>query len=187
MTDDSELGLMNAMLTQSHNDKNPEMLAHVKRGPLAPPTKEEQIQYLLTSKRRDEDRILNSNYYAMEHVISYQRRVQATKTNFLQRGKRTTLGILKDFGTKIIPTPQPLSLKSSLICRHCFCAFARQDWWDRLLMQTMCCITSNIVGLRVISVPCDMFDAPQQELRHRRRPSCSKAQFLSKQLLYNVP
>ncbi len=96
------MGLMNAMLTQSHNDKNPEMLAHVKRGPLAPPTKEEQIKYLLTSKRRDEDRILNSNYYAMEHVISYQRRIQATKQNFLQRGKRTPLGILKDWWDRLL-------------------------------------------------------------------------------------
>ncbi len=107
------------------------MLAHVRRGPLAPPTKEEQIQYLLTSRRRDADRILNSNYYAMEHVISYQRRIvlqvmrhplpvanhphpciaqnelriQATKQNFLQRGKRTPLGVLK-------------------------------DWWDRLPVET---------------------------------------------------
>ncbi len=88
--------------SRSHNDKNPEMLAHVKRGPLAPPTEEEQIQYLLMSKRRDEDRIQNSNYYAMEHVISYQRRIQATKKNFLQRGKRTPIGILRDWWERLL-------------------------------------------------------------------------------------
>ncbi len=61
-------------------DKNPEMTAHVKRGPLSAPSEEEMVEYLLTSKRRDQDRILNSNTYALEHVISYQRRTTERKT-----------------------------------------------------------------------------------------------------------
>ena len=41
LSDDAELGLMQAMVTITHNDNCPEMLASVRRGPLAPPTDEE--------------------------------------------------------------------------------------------------------------------------------------------------
>ena len=33
----------------------------------------------------------------MEHVLSYQRRVHATKTSFLKRNVMTPLGIVKDW------------------------------------------------------------------------------------------
>ena len=81
MSEDAEMGLMQAMLTQSHNDSSPEMLAAVRRGPCSPPTNEEMIEYLLTRKRRDQDRPAFEHFSA-EHVLSYQRRIQATKKHF---------------------------------------------------------------------------------------------------------
>ena len=41
MSDDSELGLMQAMVTVTHNDSCPEMLAAIRRGPFATPTEED--------------------------------------------------------------------------------------------------------------------------------------------------
>ena len=96
MSEDAEMGLMQAMLTQSHNDKSPEMLAAVRRGPFSPPTDEEMIEYLLSRKRRDQDRPAFEHYSA-EHVLSYQRRIQATKKHFMKRGKPTPLGRLIDW------------------------------------------------------------------------------------------
>ena len=96
MSEDAEMGLMQAMLTQSHNDSSPEMLAAVRRGPYSPPTNEEMIKYLLTRKRRDQDRPAFEHFSA-EHVLSYQRRVNTTKKHFMIRGKRTPLGRLIDW------------------------------------------------------------------------------------------
>ena len=96
MSEDAEMGLMQAMLTQSHNDKSPEMLAAVRRGPFSTPTDEEMIEYLLTRKRRNQDRP-PFEHFSAEHVLSYQRRIQATKQHFMKRGKRTPLGRLIDW------------------------------------------------------------------------------------------
>ena len=95
MSEDAEMGLMQAMLTQSHNDSSPEMLAAVRRAPCSSPTNEEMLEYLLTRKRRDQDRPAFEHFSA-EHVLSYQRRVQVTKSHFMIRGKRTPLGRLID-------------------------------------------------------------------------------------------
>ena len=46
MSDDSELGLMQSMVTVTHNDSCPEMLAAIRRGPFATPT-EEDPAYIL--------------------------------------------------------------------------------------------------------------------------------------------
>ena len=43
ITDDAEGGLMQAMVTITHNNRAPEMLAAVRRGPFAVPTKHEKI------------------------------------------------------------------------------------------------------------------------------------------------
>ena len=67
MTEESELGLMQSMLTQSHNDRCPEMLAAARRGPHSPPTDEEMYEYLLTRKRRDQDRP-SFETHSVEHV-----------------------------------------------------------------------------------------------------------------------
>ena len=50
MSDDAELGLMQAMVTVTANDSSPEMLAAIRRGPFAEPTDDEFIEYLLTKK-----------------------------------------------------------------------------------------------------------------------------------------
>ena len=71
------MGLMQAMLTQSHNDRCPEMAATVRRGPLAKPNDEEMIEYLLTRRRREQDAV-KVGHHSLEHVLSYQRRIQVT-------------------------------------------------------------------------------------------------------------
>ena len=35
--------------------------------------------------------------YAFEHVLFYQRRIQATKKHFMRRNKKTPLGIIQDW------------------------------------------------------------------------------------------
>ena len=96
LTDEAELGMMQAMVTISHNDYCPEMLAAIRRGPMAAPTDEEQVEHLLTRVRRDRQRPRFENF-AMEHVLSFQRRIHATKEHFFVRGKRTPLGIVEDW------------------------------------------------------------------------------------------
>ena len=56
ITDDSENGMMQSMVTVTHNDACPEMLAAIRRGPMSQPTDEEVIEYLLQRKRRDQER-----------------------------------------------------------------------------------------------------------------------------------
>ena len=73
ITDDAECGIMQAMVTISHNDNCAELLATVRRGVGARPTEEEYIEYLLSRKKRSQERP-PTEYYALEHVLSYQRR-----------------------------------------------------------------------------------------------------------------
>ena len=96
MSDEAELDLMQAMVTVTANDSCPEMLAAIRRGPLAAPTAEENIEYLLTRKRRDQERPPFENH-SFEHVLSFQRRVSALKSNFMQRGALTPLGRVSDW------------------------------------------------------------------------------------------
>jgi hypothetical protein len=63
---------------------------------MAQPTDEEMIEYLLQRKRRDQERPAFENH-SLEHVIAFQRRVQSLKDNFMRRGSRTPLGIVKDW------------------------------------------------------------------------------------------
>ena len=96
ISDDAELGLMQAMITVTANDSNPEMLAAIRRGPFAAPTEEEFVEYLLTRKRRDQERPAFENH-SLEHVLSFQRRVNAIKTSFMNRNKKTPLGRIRDW------------------------------------------------------------------------------------------
>ena len=82
------------------NDFAPEMLASARRGPFAEPTATERVEYLLTRLRTERTRLDHENY-ALEHCISYQRRVAATKDAFMRRGKLTPLGILGDWWDRI--------------------------------------------------------------------------------------
>ncbi len=72
------------------------MLANIRRGPFAPATEEEKLEYLLTRVRKDKTRP-NFENYPLEHVLSFQRRVFETKKQFMIRGKRTPLGIVRDW------------------------------------------------------------------------------------------
>ena len=96
LTDEAELGLMTCMVTVTANDSSPEMLAAIRRGPFAAPTDEELIEYLLQRKRRDQERPA-FEHYSLEHVLAFQRRVWNLKDCFMRRGKRTPLGIIRDW------------------------------------------------------------------------------------------
>ena len=96
LTEEHELGMMSTMTTITHNDLSPEILASIRRGPFSSPTEVEQIEYLLTSHAAERTRCDFENY-GTEHVLSFQRRVAATKQEFMVRGKMTPLGITKDY------------------------------------------------------------------------------------------
>ena len=82
-------------VTITHNNKSPEMLAHVRRGPLARPTAAERIEHLLT--RVPKKSSVAFGEHALEHTLSFQRRVHAIKADFLWRGRPTPLGITQDY------------------------------------------------------------------------------------------
>ena len=96
MSDDSELGLMQSMVTVTHNDSTPEMLAAIRRGPFAVPTDEEAIEYLLKRKPRDRARPAFEQH-SVEHVLSFQRRVYHMKKKFMVRNQLTPLGRMVDW------------------------------------------------------------------------------------------
>ena len=81
----------------THNDRVPELLAVIRRGPFAEPTETEQIEYLFTRVRAKRDTMDFENY-AFEHVLSYQRRIQATKEHFSGGTRRRRLGSFKTGG-----------------------------------------------------------------------------------------
>ena len=117
---------MQIMVTITQNNRNPEMLAavrpgcfflcglslcrtplrradfnsYVRRGPFSPPTAQEKIEYLLTRLPKTEAR-KDFESHALEHVMSFQRRVVACKREFLARQKRTPLGIVEDYWDKL--------------------------------------------------------------------------------------
>ena len=83
-------------VTITHNNRCAEMLAHVRRGPFARPTTEERIEHLLTRVHKKSNVAFGA--YALEHTLSFQRRVHAIKVDFLlRRGRATPLGITQDF------------------------------------------------------------------------------------------
>ena len=72
------------------------MLASIRRGPFAKPTDVEFIEYMLQKKPKDQERPCFENY-SLEHVISFQRRVNAIKSKFMSRNERTPLGRIRDW------------------------------------------------------------------------------------------
>ena len=80
----------------THNDLVPEQLANMRRGPFAPPTESEKVEYLMTRVKMDRQRSHFENY-GLEHVLSYQRRISATKEHFMRRNMKGPLGIVRDF------------------------------------------------------------------------------------------
>jgi len=91
LTDSTELGMFQTMTTISHNDSCPEMLAVVRRGPGARPRDHEMIEYLMGHKPKTQERPVVEEY-ALEHVLSFQRRVVEFKRWFMRRGEMTPLG-----------------------------------------------------------------------------------------------
>ena len=95
VVDDAEKGPPSTMTTVTQNDSSSEMLAAIRRGPLAPPTEDEQLEYLVGIHDMDSSRP-EFERYAYEHVLSYQRRVQALKKEFMQRYRTTPRGVYTD-------------------------------------------------------------------------------------------
>ena len=90
------MGMMQRMATITHNDQAPELLAVIRRGPFSEPTETEQIEYLFTRVRAKREKMDFENF-AFEHVLSYQRRTQTTKEQFMRRNEKTPLGIIQDW------------------------------------------------------------------------------------------
>ena len=82
-------------VTITHNNRCAEMLAHIRRGPFARPTAEERIEHLLTRVHKKSS--VSFGAFALEHTLSFQRRVHAIKADFLYRGRATPLGITQDY------------------------------------------------------------------------------------------
>ena len=72
------------------------MLANIRRGPFAQPDESEKCEYLFTRVKASQKRP-NFEDFALEHVLSYQRRVNAIKDEFMVRNKKTPLGIVRDW------------------------------------------------------------------------------------------
>ena len=87
---------MQSMVTITHNNRCAEMLAAVRRGPFAFPTQEERIEYLLARTRKSSCAVAFAEH-ALEHTLSFQRRVRSIKRDFLKRGTATPLGITQDY------------------------------------------------------------------------------------------
>ena len=92
----SVAGIMHSMVTITHNNRSPEMLAVVRRGPFARPTPEEKIEHLLTRVRKSGSSVAFADH-ALEHTLSFQRRVHSIKVDFLKRCAKTPLGITHDY------------------------------------------------------------------------------------------
>ena len=83
-------------VTITQHDRLAEMLAAVRRGPLATPDEFEKIEYLFTRVKKGQA-VWRFDRFALEHTLSYQRRVHAIKTNFMVRQQPTPLGVLVDY------------------------------------------------------------------------------------------
>ena len=86
---------MQSMVTITHNNRCAEMLATVRRGPFAAPTQEEKIEFLLTRMKKSDCKVAFADH-ALEHTLSFQRRVRFIKQDFLKRGVATPLGITQE-------------------------------------------------------------------------------------------
>jgi hypothetical protein len=87
---------MQSMVTITHNNRCAEMLATVRRGPFARPTPEERIEFLLTRVRKTDCKVAFADH-ALEHTLSFQRRVHSIKQGFLKRAVTTPLGVTQDY------------------------------------------------------------------------------------------
>ena len=99
LSDDSENGLMQTMLTVTLNDSSPELAACIRRGPFAIPDEHEMVEYLLNRKRTIR---APAEKHGVYHVIAYQRRLHQIKAEFFARAGDTPLGRLKDWWDRCV-------------------------------------------------------------------------------------
>ena len=83
------------MVTMTQNDSSPELLAHARRGPCAPPRGEELFEYIST-RRAPSHRRADIQQDPAAATLSFERRNHAQKTEFLRRYARTPLGVCID-------------------------------------------------------------------------------------------
>ena len=79
------------MVTISHNDYCPELLAAIRRETFAAPAEEDKVEHLVVNSRSSHQTM------AFEHVLSLEWCVQAAKQHFFVRNKRTPLGHFEDW------------------------------------------------------------------------------------------
>ena len=101
-------------VTITQHDRLAEMLAAVRRGPLATPDELEKIEYLFTRVKKGQA-VWRFDRFALEHTLSYQRRVHAIKTNFMMRQQPTPLGVLVDYWDRTLA-----GNAASLSCFVCY-------------------------------------------------------------------
>ena len=99
LSDDSENGLMQTMLTVTLNDSSPELAACIRRGPFAIPDEHEMVEYLLNGKRTIR---APAEKHGVYHVIAYQRRLHQIKAKFFARASDTPSGLLKDWWDRCV-------------------------------------------------------------------------------------
>ena len=93
------------------------MLAAVRRGPLATPDEFEKVEYLFTRVKKGQA-VWRFDRFALEHTLSYQRRVHAIKTNFMVRQQPTPLGVPVDYWDRTLA-----EYAASLSCFVCYRGF----------------------------------------------------------------
>ena len=116
------------MVTITRNNRSAEILATVRRGPFAKPDATEQLEYLFTRVLRKDSR-QDFEKHALEHVLSFQRRVLVAKKLFLRRGKQAPLGIIEDYWDRT-EAQQRGSLHAHILCW--FKRKRRPRTWEQL-------------------------------------------------------
>ena len=82
--------------------------------PFARPTTEERIEHLLTRVHKKSN--VSFGAFALEHTLSFQRRVHAIKADFLYRGRTTPLGVTQDYWDR---TEDHVELTFNYECCRC--------------------------------------------------------------------
>ena len=96
--------------------------------------------------------------YALEHVLSYQRRVAATKESFMRRGKKTPLGILSDWWDRT-----EAQMRAALHA-HILCWFERRKKRDDF--KPVPVIERTALGIEPRQRPLSQKVEPLKEFQH---------------------
>jgi hypothetical protein len=93
--DEAELGRPQTMTTITHNDSSPEMLAVVRRGPLAEATRQELTEYLQAGWSKSGPGRPRFEDYPYETSLCHHRRVQTLKRHFMRTHAPSPRGIVE--------------------------------------------------------------------------------------------